>query len=335
MRLTLIARADKTGLGYQTKAYYKHLKPNKTIIIDISDINGNGEQHYEWYPNAQVYRGIPNDQDVYDILRDTDVLLTAETPYNMHLYSIARDMGVKTVCVENPEFYDHISYPEYEMPHLIILPSVWQQTEIENHARSRNTQVVQIHHPVDLNDFKYENRTTSRMLHIAGKQASHDRNGTWDYMFANPNGTVICQDEELAMHIRQKFRHADVFSGFADASEMYKMGDILVLPRKYGGNCLPLNEALASGMPVIMTNIEPNNSFLPAEWLVDAEVEDYFTPRTQVTIYKANHERLVEKMEWFRNQDMSKLSEQAYEIAKSISWQTLLPKYQSALESIL
>lgn len=37
----------------------------------------------------------------------------------------------------------------------------------------------------------------------------------------------------------------------------------MILPRKYAGLCLPMNEALMSGLPVIMTDIEPNNVILP------------------------------------------------------------------------
>ena len=39
MRLGIIARRDNTGLGYQTKDYYDHLKPVKTMVIDLSKLN--------------------------------------------------------------------------------------------------------------------------------------------------------------------------------------------------------------------------------------------------------------------------------------------------------
>jgi hypothetical protein len=41
--------------------------------------------------------------------------------------------------------------------------------------------------------------------------------------------------------------------------DQYKDGDVLVIPRKYGGLCLPMQEALAHGIPVIMPDIEPND----------------------------------------------------------------------------
>jgi len=334
MRLGLIARADNSGLGYQTKSYYKHLKPDKTIVIDLSPLNGN-KQNHDWYDTEYKIVGIPEDNQLDYILSDIDVLLTAETAYNLNLYKRARELGVKTICVENPEFYDHQIYPEYELPDLIILPSCWKEDNIRNHAEGQGCKVVQIHHPVDLDEFPFRERTTNIPMHIAGKQASNDRNGTWDYLYAYHDGIVTTQDEDLARHIRSKFRHSTVYTEIDKPQDIYQYGDILVLPRKYGGNCLPLNEALASGMPVIMTDISPNNNILPKEWLVKANYEGSFEPRTKVDIYSADIQELNLKIEHMRNLDIAHESRKAYDIAKTISWGALLPKYQEAIRSVL
>lgn len=330
MRLTLLVRADETGLGYQTRAYYKHLKPNKTVIIDISNLNGN-IQHYDWYQDAHLIKGLPNHEQVKSILSDTDVLLTAETPYNLDLYRIARENGIKTICVENPEFYDHIKYPDFELPDVIILPSKWQEAEIRRHAKSKGTKVFQIHHPVDREDIHFRLRTTLKPLHIAGKPAANDRNGTWDFLQACPNGVVITQDSRLAQHIKRKYRNARVIENVTDQNWMYQTGDILVLPRKYGGNCLPLNEALASGMPVIMPDIEPNNHILPKEWLVPARHIGEFYPRTKVNIYQADPDLLRQKLEYFTSDNIQTESQKASDIADTISWGKLKPKWEEVI----
>ena len=41
MKLGLIARADNTGLGMQTWEFYRAMKPEKTLVVDISAMNGN------------------------------------------------------------------------------------------------------------------------------------------------------------------------------------------------------------------------------------------------------------------------------------------------------
>jgi glycosyltransferase involved in cell wall biosynthesis len=109
----------------------------------------------------------------------------------------------------------------------------------------------------------------------------------------------------------------------------------MVMPRKYGGNCLPLNEALSSGMPVIMPDISPNNNLLPKEWLVPASIDGYFTPRGRVDLYSTDLNALREKIEWFKTVNIGEQSEIADKIAESISWETLKEKYLSAIRSVL
>lgn len=335
-RLTLLVRADFTGLGIQTRSYYKWLKPDKTVVIDLSPLNGN-EQHFEWYENAQIIHGIPTDEQCRDILSDTDVLLTAETPYNMNLYKIAKEMGVKTISVENPEFYDHIKYPQYDMPDMIILPSVWKEDEIRQHAENRCCKVVQLHHPVDREDYQFRLRTDGRPMHSSGKPAVHDRNGTWDFLYVCPDGTVVTQDTDFAWTIRRRYSKSKVYTvenHHNDPTYIHSLGDIMVIPRKYGGNCLPLNEALSCGMPVIMPDISPNNHILPKEWLVPATIVDSFEPRTKVDIYSVDIDKLSERIKWVQD-NIESQSKIANEIADTISWEVMLPKYQQAIESIL
>lgn len=329
MRLTLLAVASETGLGYQTRSYYKWLKPDRTIIIDISNLNGS-TQHYDWYPDATVIKGIPRQSD-FDHILDTDIILTAETIYNLELYAEAKKRGVKTVCVENPEFYDHIKYPHYAMPDTIILPSVWLEPEIRKHAEGRGTKVFQIHHPVDREEHPFRLRSGHNFMHIAGKPATQDRNGTWDYMKVCPDGRVAVQNHDLSKQIAMRHRNAKIYDRITDNKVLYELGDILVFPRRYGGNCLPLNEALSSGMPVIMPDISPNNHLLPKHWLVPAYKTASFEPRGIVDIHSVDIFALQQKIEWFKQCDIQEESKLADEIAESISWPTLLPKYKEAI----
>jgi glycosyltransferase involved in cell wall biosynthesis len=329
-KIGLIARADNTGLGYQTKSYYKWLKPSKTLVVNMRPLNGM-PQHFEWYPDGYITEGFPTQKEVTLFLRNLDVVITAETPYNFEIYSMAKQMGVKTVCVENPEFYDHIKYPDLPTPDVIILPSMWLYDEIKAHAESKGIQVFQIHHPVDRQDFPYRKRTTKKIIHIAGKPAVNDRNGTWDFMKAFPNGVITTQSTDLAKQITMRYRHCNVFSNVEDPKFLYQLGDVLVFPRKYGGNCLPLNEALSTGMPVIMPDISPNNHLLPEEWLVKANYIGFFEPRTKVDMYQVDESSMAQKAEWIRNCNIEEESEKANKIADSISWENLLDKYLEVL----
>lgn len=333
-RLGLLVRADKTGLGYQTKDYYKWLKPHKTILIDISELNQQ-PQYYGWYDDKFIIKGIPTPLHIKNMLKGIDVLLTAETFYNLDIIRVAKDMGVKTICVENPEFYDHKKYPQYNLPDMMILPSKWLETEIREHAEPKGVKVVQLHHPVDRDVFKYRERTTNKTYHIAGKPATLDRNGTWDYLRAEPGGKVITQDTTFANHLRGRFSQCNVFTDIQDNAFMYHLGDIMVLPRKYGGNCLPLNEALSSGSPVLMPDITPNQTLLPREWRMPAVYDGSFAPRgDKIDVYKVERFALQERIAYIKSQDPRKISRMANDIAETISWSTLLPKWQEAIEGV-
>ena len=84
---------------------------------------------------------------------------------------------------------------------------------------------------------------------------------------------------------------------------MYFGFDLMVLPRRYAGLCLPMNEALLSGLPVFMTNISPNNNVLPSDWLVDAQIIDQFKAKTLIDVYGANPRQLAEMVDDYIESD--------------------------------
>lgn len=328
MNLGIIARQDNTGLGYQTRAYYKHLNPDKVMIIDLSKLNGNKQN--SWYEYGMVIDCFPNRLEIKEFLKGLDVVLMAETPMNYELYSIAKDMGVKTVNVINWEFFDHIAKPQLPLPDVIIMPSTWHLEEAKAFCEPRGIKCEYIHHPVDRAEIRYRKRTTTKVFHIAGKPATRDRNGTFDALDAIPDLKVITQDEGFAKQLRMKYRHSNVFTN-VEYKDLFNMGDILLFPRRYGGNCLPLNEALSAGIPVIMPDISPNNYLLPKEWLVPARVREVFTPRTTVEVYECSPEDIRKTVEYVKA-NIDEESKKADKIADTISWKTLKPKFMEILK---
>jgi hypothetical protein len=332
LKIGTIGYRTRTGLGYQVLSYTKHLPIEKVLVVDLSGYNG--MPLTDWYQGAQTVKGYPTPRDIERFLEGLDVVLLAETPLNYDLYTMAREGGVKTVCVHNYEFFDHFIHPEYALPDMLISPSMWHYDVIDAFARERRVKHRYIHHPVDRKEFPYRQRATRKPIHIAGKPATHDRNGTWDYLRAVPDGTVITQNEDFAHQLRKRYPRSRILTNIEDPNTMYSFGDFLVFPRRYGGNCLPLNEALSTGMPVLMPDISPNNHLLPKEWLVPATVTDTFSPRTVVEVYSVDPHALRERIEWFKTCDIVAESQKANEIADTISWETLGPKFMEALESI-
>lgn len=358
MRLGLIARADNSGLGMQTWEFYRHMQPAKTLVVDISDLNGN-KVYPERYPDASFVKGLLRTPDIDDFLQDLDVIFVAEAPYNYYLYQRARELGVKVAVQYNYEFFDWFVHPEWPKPDMLIAPSRWHYEAINAWCSNNNIEHIYLHCPVNRDALPKRDINKARIfLHPAGRSAAHDRNGTQTVIDASryleTDARIIChfQGEQglahqatfsIADYQRMLFERGNpdkltiVQQELANYVDVYNMGDVLVLPRRYGGNCLPLNEALSIGMPAIMTDISPNNQFLPAKWLVPATKVGEFTPRTTIDIYDANPKALATRIDYFYNMDiwqMGKNSFEASQLAQSISWEVMKSQYIEALEDL-
>ena len=304
MRLGIIARSDNTGLGYQTKQLTDMLNPSKVMLIDFSEHNNN-KQHPEWYNGYEVINvfGIPDSRDIDRFLKDIDVLLSCETFYNNdELILKARDKGIKTILQYNYELFGNLSKKNMELPNVLVSPSLWKIDDIE-FKFGRKAKVVHLPPPTNIDIFDgaskiNRSRTHNRILHIGGKRAAQDRNGT---------NTIVDMlryskaDYELVIRTQTKldinFNDDRVVLDYKDSEDresMYTGFDAMVLPRRYAGLCLPMNESLLSALPVFMTNISPNNKVLPEKWLVESHLIHEFKAKTMVDVYEANLQKLAE-----------------------------------------
>lgn len=358
MRLGLIARSDNSGLGMQTYEFYRHMKPAKTMVVDISKFNSN-RVYPERYPGAQFVKGFPMDRDIDEFLKDLDVVFIAEAPYNYRLYSRARELGVKTAVQYNYEFFDWFSNPDWPKPDMLIAPSRWNFDLVQGWCNDNNVEHVYLHCPVNRDVLPQRSISQAKVfLHTAGKTAAFDRNGTKTVieasMFIKSDAMILIhfQGEQglahQATHSVDDYRNwlqshgvpsrvNIVQEDYDNYTDVYAQGDALLLPRRYGGNCLPLNEALSIGMPAIMTNISPNDSFLPPDWLIPAEKVGEFEPRTKVEIYGSKAQDLAAKIDWLAGLDETEMLEQskrASRIARSISWEVMKPHYERILEGL-
>lgn len=359
MKSGLIARADNSGLGVQTHEFYKHMTPTRTMVVDIGHLNHN-KSYPERYPdNAVIINGFPDPRHFDAFLEGLDIVFVAEAAYNPYLYVRAKELGVKTAVQYNYEFMDWIINDNYPKPDMLIAPSRWHYDEVDNWCKENNIAHVYLHCPVNRELLPFRVIEQAKIfLHPAGKAAAHDRNGTEIVIGASK---YLRSDAQIHIHFQgeQGLAHQathtidyykEVLEHFGDATkitinqwefddyaEVYNDADVLILPRRYGGNCLPVNEALSTGMPVIMTDISPNNALLPANWLIPASKVAEFTPRTKVDIYASDPKSLAAKIDEFYFKNASEMRYEnitANNIAQSISWQALKPKYIEAFEQL-
>lgn len=351
------ARMDNSGLGQQTLEFFEAMQPEKTVVVDISMLERIPDRRMKQYPEryntndvnqiVTIIYGIPNEYDIRQFLEGLDVVFIAESAYNMNFYQIAKQMGVKTAVQYNYEFFDWYkgSMWHNSCPDLFIAPSSWHYEDVDELCKEKGIKHVYLHCPVnrDKIERRYLNSATT-FVHVAGRPAALDRNGTYTFLKAlalapdDLRGRVYTQDRDLMNEIKSEYPSVDVKFNVPDYTEIYKKGSVLVLPRKYGGNCLPMNEALAAGMPVVMTKIPPQVDFLPERWLVGAVKSDVeFAPRFPIDVYETDEAALMLKMRWFKSlsdADMREQSNIASDLADKISWATMKPNYQEVFEAL-
>jgi glycosyltransferase involved in cell wall biosynthesis len=335
MRLGLIARADSRGLGVQTRAYHDNLHPIKTMVVDCSSMKPLPIRQ-DWYPYAHWVHGLPCRKDWERFLLGVDCLLSAETYYGYDVYSIAREMGVKTVLAANFEFLDR-----RDQPSLWAAPSRWRWNEWPE---------PKIHLPVPVETGRFTPTTARRashFLHVIGRPAIHDRAGTVDMLMALQNVfteltvTITCQEPGYVQGLMRTHGiklpdNIDLIVSEGDRTNYWSLYDgqhVLISPRRFGGLSLPMQEACAAGLPVISTAVSPQKDWLPHDWLVTASNAGEFHAKQRIDLYSADHLALAEKISRFATNPVfyRQASEQAVTIAKGLSWENLRPEYERVL----
>ena len=345
MRLGIIARSDNTGLGNQTRELVNMLNPDKILLIDSTSFNKN-KQHPEWYDgyNCIKTKGFPTTDQIKSFLNDIDVVFSCETFYDQNFIKFADKRNVKTILQYNYELFGHLSNPNLLLPTVLLSPSVWQ---IEHIKEMFGNQTKVLHLPPPTNEKLFSkvkennlSKSHNRILHIAGKRASKDRNGTEtvidmlkysqkDYELVIKSQTEIetnIKDSRLKIEIGNPENREEMYDGF----------DAVVLPRRYAGLCLPMNEALLSALPVFMTNISPNNSILPPDWLVKSDSIGTIRTKVRLELFEADPRVLAKTIDDYVSiKDKTTYKEQAYNIGvNNFSPNVLKDKYLELISQI-
>lgn len=345
MRIGLIARADSTGLGIQSREFFNHI-PCKALVIDFKNMGQPHTAHilepdFSAFPDQQILtwgrrhnmRGDIPKTLIREFIKDIDVLFCMETPYDYDVFDECRRAGVKTILQINYEFLDYPNRFGYPAPDLFAAPSMWNYDLIPH---------PKVYLPVPAR----KNRTVkahNTFLHIAGRHALKDRNGTQTLLqalqFVREKMTVIIQGQQDTLFVPPN-RRGNVSllvdtNNKANYLDNYS-GGILVMPRKYGGLCLPMNEALSFGMPVIATNIAPNNTWIPVEWLIPAHHAGTIPCKRTIDYFEGDAVALAKKMDDFCDPDRYlKAVAIAEQISETISWEALKPKYMEVMEKLV
>jgi glycosyltransferase involved in cell wall biosynthesis len=357
VKLGLIARADMSGLASQTWEFAQHMRPTKTMVIDVSQFYNdstdcNKRTDLGRYPNADtiVEGWEPSIAQFEDFLDGLDAVYTAETPYGWDLVRLAQQRGVRTYVHVNPEFAEHLVIPTLIKPTLLMAPTPWLFDRLPERKRM-------VPFPVATERFTSQSMSSSRppamtynvpavnFLHVIGRPAAHDRNGTFELLhalrFVNQpiNLKFCCLQAGYVMDVLRQFdipSHIGVDideSQTHDYWDIYRNQDVLIMPRRWGGMSLPIQEAMAAGMPVILSSSDVYSSELPEEWTVRSRLASSFQARTRIDIHAVDIYELAEMIDRFAADDrlMYEARQCALRWADEHSWKTLKPLYDEVL----
>lgn len=322
----MIARCDDRGLGAQTVEFYRAMKPDVTVVIDMTPVTGRRwPQHFDWYPNGIItpWKGHLQklSNEALDALASCDVVFSAETFYDPRLPEWLHTRGVKTVLQPNPELYRN------EQPTELWWPTGWLLDRLPA------GRVM----PVPIPDDRIADRPAGdgMLLHVGGRKALGDRNGAqflpWLVNRTTYPWRITSQDGmRVTPHMRgrvQPVGHVD------DRWELYDGCSILVMPRRYGGLCLPVQEAMARGMAVVMTDCPPNRTWpiVPVDAGQGAIVGMTLGP---VRVHNADINHLVEQIRHTVS-NLTEYQQAGLDWAQAHAWSKWADIYRQQFASLL
>lgn len=339
MKLGIIARGEDRGLGNQTYEACRHLRPERVMLIDPGR-DRRFRQHPErfaefdttvarWLPGFVLDEGLARQW-----LSGLDVVYTAETPYDDRLPRWAAEVGCRVVIHANAEQLNPERLPA------LTPASWWAATPWRLEHLPRGTRVV----PMPVAHSPYSSVATPervRFLHVAGWPTVGDRNGTKvvadavKYVRSDCDVTIRGQHKDIrrigAMHGPARLV---LEAGNVDHYwNLYASADVLLMPRRFGGLCLVAQEAMASGLGLVMPDCSPNEVW-PC-WRVHAsERTGVRTPGGVLPLHDVDPHDLAETIDELASDSglVDSLKRSATKWANDNTWDQLAELWLTELE---
>jgi hypothetical protein len=340
MRTGLIARADNRGLGVLLWEAYRHLEPDRTLVVREPGAEAKGfTPHLDRYPGGTVVTVDPAtgrlpEEVVRPWLRGLDVVYTAETPYDFRLYEWCRELRVRTVCHAMPEFWRHELERGLPRPDVAWLPTTWRAGLIPD------ARLVPV--PVALDRLATRVRREPVFLHPVGHRTAADRAGTTSVARAlrlvhAPCRVVVATQDPEASRFRGLARGVDVevrTGGVEHWWDSYDEASVLLHPRRFGGLSLPANEAAGAGLALVLPDVEPNRETWPGLYVPARPHGTLRAPGGEVTVYDTNAPALARAIDRLASSPdaVADLSAASLAWAQEHSWEALLPVYLDELD---
>lgn len=292
-----MVRMDDRGLAHLTQEFARHMGPERVLAVDVMnprfpirpldpDVIGESEVF-----DATFVDGYLGGQ-VSEFLAGLTHVYTAETPYDPFFFERCRARGVATICHVMPEFDRFTGAEPKWRPSAVWLPTAWRAELVEHST------VVPVPAPVAP---RPRLRSEAKVFgHVIGSGARPDRAGSlavYDAIRRGPSDVewiLFAQDADRGIPEQlHGCRNVRVRLGsVADRFELFDDIDVLVAPRRWGGLSLPVLEACASGVPVVMLDVDPMGEFAAAR--VQSRYSGQFdAPGGTIEMFEADRDALV------------------------------------------
>lgn len=334
MKLGVIARCDDRGLGNQTWEVCRHLNPERVLLVtDPRDrrFAQHPERFEQWDTTTALWEnGRLDRRAVRRWLRGLDVVYSAESPYDIRLGDWAADERVGLVLHANPEFVGRSD--------AAVRATWWTATPWRLDHLPRGTRVVPM--PVPEPRITHEAADHVRFLHVAGWPAVGDRNGTdivleaATKMRTHPCQVIVRSQDKGTLRGRLPAPPLRIEIGnVVDYWQLYRGADVLVMPRRYGGLCLPAQEAMAVGLPVVMLDVSPNDTW-PGPRVSAFENGSLPTRAGRIPLHTTDPSVLAEVLDQLaeRPELLEKYRHEARNWARAHKWDVLRPTWLAELE---
>jgi glycosyltransferase involved in cell wall biosynthesis len=319
--LGFIARCDKTGLGVESVEFVQHMMPEK-LLVALPKLHCDMPEQFANHPDVAFLDRFPSPEEADKFLDGLDTLFCIEEPYDWSLLVRAQARKVRTVLRINYEYLPEPTPPGIDV---MVAPVDWYQPP----------GTVILPFPLNRRRFPFRKRTRAHtFVHIGGRLGMHGRNGTKELLQAIP---LVKSDVRFIIYSQRKLEIIDDpriewhFENVADNSVLFQEGDVMIFPRRYAGQALSVNESLSVGMPVIMTNMRPQNAFLLPELMFPYQSMESIHLERTIEFATLDPVVIAAKIDEFAGKDISGLSGWANRYAETLSWETLMPRYVELL----
>lgn len=347
-KISAIVRADCGGLGALSRSFSDRLGFHRTVSIS----RHSGEHHPNWYPRNRVADDGLSVELLAWLCDGADVLLSFETWYGDLAPRVARQMGVRTVLMPMYECCP-LKGSGLEETELAICPSLLDLHEAGCTPGLAAARCVFLPVPFETERIAFRRRRRARVfLHNMGHGGIAGRNGTnrviaaWQHVKSNARLVVRHQSPLpacLPADDRITFVSAAAAGGIENYWDLWSEGDVLLHPHRWDGLSLPIQEALAAGLPVMTTGYWPfcdaddedavgndRSGWLPPssrQMSIDVTSTTRQRICREIVAYETTPQAIAAAVDAWYDADISAASDESRAYAERHSWRKLLPEY--------